>query len=102
MRDGGNGQSICGDSHVGRGWAIIPNEFRLQILELFGPDKKRPSYGLHTLMHSQKESTQIPEGENRTRIRGGSLGREVIKRQISAKKEQLFKKPKLFRDRTKR
>ena len=34
----------------------------------------------------------IPEGENRTRIRGGGLGREVIKRQVSAKKEQLFYK----------
>ena len=44
---------------MGRGWAIIPNEFRLQILELFSLDKKRPSYGLHTLMHSQKENTQM-------------------------------------------
>lgn len=60
----------------------------------------------HSDAFSKREHTDvvylIPEGENRTRIRGGGLGREVIKRQISAKKEQLFKKPKLFRDRTKR
>lgn len=59
MRDGGNGQSVCGDSHAGRGWAIIPHEFRLQILERFSWDKKRPSYGLHTDAFSKREHTDV-------------------------------------------
>lgn len=71
-----------------------PDEFRLQVLGLSSLDKKRPSYGLHILPRSQTESTQMwfdSRGENRTRVRGGGLGREVIRRQIPAKKNSFLK-----------
>lgn len=79
---------------MGRGWAITPYEFRLQVLGLLSLDKKRPSYGLHILPRSQTESTQMwfdSRGENRTTVRGGGLGREVIRGKYQLKKNSCLK-----------
>ena len=82
-------ETACGERT-----AIPPDKFRLQVLGLSSLGKKRPRYGLHILPRSQTESTQMwfdSRGENRTRVRGGGLGREVTQRQISAKKNSFLK-----------
>ena len=93
-------QSIHGSSQVGRGEATISHKFRLKNVELFSLEKKglpgAQSWSPPSDAFSKAKHTVvvylIPAGKNRTRIEGdvGIWGREEIRRQISAKKEQLF------------
>lgn len=100
-RDGEMPQNVHRGSHVGEGRAITSQWFRLQDLELFSLEllASVQLWPPHSDRFSKAESTDvvcfIPEGNIKTIMGSGlwerSWGREPIRRQISAEKEQLSK-----------